>query len=103
MATETQSTSDAFPSAIRSRKQQLALLSFCALSALSYHKLLPNESNDTNRRQLMNLGNFHDPKTVTLRGAAVESDACPFTPPRKGVDGGIADWGGWEYDLESIA
>jgi SAM-dependent methyltransferase len=28
--------------------------------------------------------------------------ACPFIPPGKGTEGGIARWGGWEYDLPSI-
>jgi hypothetical protein len=109
MATDVQSTS-AFPSAGWSHRAQYVVLSFCILSVVSYYTAAPKKSNET-RRQLFNLGGFKDPKTVTLRAAASfagdaqqgqQHGACPFIPPGKGTEGGIAGWGGWEYDLPSI-
>jgi hypothetical protein len=109
MATEVKSTR-AFPSTGWRHRAQYAVLSFCIISVVSYYTAVPKKSNEM-RRRLFNLGGFNDPKTVTLRGAASLADntqqgqqhgACPFIPPGKGTEGGIAGWGGWEYDLPSI-
>jgi len=67
------------------------------LAALAFVATSNQSSNDhelRGRRQLM-----FDPKTTMFKN----NFPCPFTPPGRGEEHGIADWGGWEYDLPSIA